>query len=99
MFKMKTKKQVKRKNKTMLNDTNEGTRDDEEESLFLSHLITFEDLTSEHKIMCDSDNCNLQAWLIYVGNNVSMEWNTCVDCILREHDNWPTEEHCDEVNV
>ena len=73
--------------------------DDEEESWFMSQLLTLEDLTSEHKIMCDSDNCNLQAWLIYVGNKTSMEWNACVDCVLRYYENWPTEEHCDEVNA
>ena len=65
MFKMKTKKQVKRKkkftieediDKTMLNDASEGMHDDEEESWFTSQLLTLEDLTSEHKIMCDSDD-------------------------------------------
>ena len=47
--------------KTILNDTNEAIYNDEKESWLLSQLLTLEDLTSEHKIMCDSDNCNLQA--------------------------------------
>ena len=77
----------------------EGMCDDEEESWFIYQLLTLEDLTSEHEIMCDSDNCNLQAWLVYVGNKTSMQWNVCVDCVLRDHENWPTEECCNEVNA
>ena len=71
----------------------------EEESWCLSRSLTLEDLTSEHKVMCDSDDCNLQAWFVHEGNKTSMEWNTCVDCMLRDYENWPTEECCNEVNA
>ena len=102
----KRKNQVKRKMKraieddadeTALNNANEGMCDEEEESWCLSRSLTLEDLTSEHKAMRDSDDCNLQAWLVCAGNKTSMEWNTCADCMLRDCENWPSEERCNDV--
>ena len=72
---MKKRKQL-RSNKKL---KNEKVDTDEEESWYLFKLLSYEELASEHKIICNSESCTLQAWLVYVGNKSSKEWNTCID--------------------
>jgi len=69
-----------------------------EESWFLSKLLSLKVVLLEHKIICYDKNYILQVWLIYVGNKTNKEWPTCIDSMLRDYNDWPSEELCNEVS-
>jgi len=92
---MKKRKQSRSKKKS----NNEKVDKDAQESWYLSKLLSYEELASEHKVICNSEHCTLQAWLVYVGNKSSKEWSTCIDCMLRDYNDWPTEKNCKEVKL
>ena len=105
---MKTKIQGKKKKnerivneveKSLVNTLDNDVNVDKDDAWLLHHVLSFDEVSSEYKVMCASESCKSQDLFIYVGNKTYVEWAACIDFMLRDYDDWPTEELCTEVNA
>jgi len=89
----------KRKSISTVTSASSAKDSGEEEVWFLEKILSFEELTNEFILMCDTDECNLQAWLQYEQSKLKNKWHTCIDCMLNDFDDWPSEEVCVEAKA
>jgi len=89
----------KRKSKSTVSSASTAKDSGEDEAWYLEKILSFEELTNEFILMCDTDECNLQAWLQYEQSKLKNKWNTCIDCMLNDFDDWPSKEVCVEAKA
>ena len=88
--KTKTKKREQPGSRTKGKTSNKKGGDELEESWYLDKVLSLEELSNEHVIMCKNETCQLQAWMIYKGNISDDEWPSCIDCMLNDYQDWPS---------